>query len=503
MNEKGGVRINMGEKFIKVLQRAGALCMAVTGILCYAGCGGADGPALTSEPVAASPVLTIKDFKIAQSNMNAFLFLDGGNLYGWGSNANYTLGKDFPELTLAKTPVLVAEDVADLACCGEILAVLKKDMTLWINGRYPRDGAESVYTKDFVQLEAGVVAVSNFHPSESICFFLKQNGELFCFGTTPGQPVETDYTPRLIDTGVSEMIGAEQNLVRGTHLPTEPCFKYLKNNTLRAVLKSSSAAAQSGEMKITNIFNNVKKAGNSAMLYINQNGNLYFKGKYMQGDTEKTADEELLVAKNVQDYMVQTATGDLIYLTQNGHLYYAQGHLDGYDRWVRPLDARRIDTAVKEIFTLYPYTLYYIKNNMTLWGMFQNNNLLGTGAISASQSGNSYFKPLNLDVVDYYDEPAKILSNVEAFSVSGWGKVARNTSGETFVWGESVKMSRPVAVGYLPNPDAARDQHKAQSILFDDLEEAMAYRASLDYAKMDFEDSFIAPTPWDEVFENQ
>jgi len=106
-------------------------------------------------------------------------------------------------------------------------------------------------------------------------------------------------------------------------------------------------------------------------------------------------------------------------------------------------------------------------------------------------------------VVDYYNEPVKILSDVEKFSIYGFVKVARSTDGEKFVWGVSVKMSRPVSVGYIPDPDNIDDQCRAQMIFFDDYEAFLEYKAAWDSDIVDFEDSFIVPTPWDEAFESQ
>ena len=142
-------------------------------------------------------------------------------------------------------------------------------------------------------------------------------------------------------------------------------------------------------------------------------------------------------------------------------------------------------------------TLYFLKEDDSLWAIGDNSFIVGDGTVSISiyKENRSVYSELGLKAVGEIKEPVKIIDNVSEFTSSYYTKIAVTKDGKRYIWGSRAAAAVATELGYDPNDDPER--YITSKRAKDPLEandwstEREAYKRA---------DVYLVPTLWEDVF---
>ncbi len=432
-------------------------------------------------------------------------------LYGWGANYAYLLGLSLPEQYTSDQPVKLTDGVMDVEGCGATTFILKSDKTLWVIGNYPNPETGGNYCERFMQIAENVAEIQNCNHNMFCCYVLKDTGDLYIIGSMNGSNLCENPEMRLVDSGVtrlnyyfyeSEGDGLVYEIINTT-MVTNYYFAYYKQNNIW-YLSEDGTGNRNTEMK----HENVRKAAPYPSYFIDGENNFCVEGYYSTGGEEdqlkveiKPTNGKKIIARDVAECF-DGAGRAYGYLTKDGDLYYTGTGLKDIDTGkIVGYGTVKAAGNVKHVYQFkineYQTTLYFLKEDDSLWAIGDNSWVAGDGSAPTSiyKENRSVYSETDVTVTDVLKEPVKILDNVAEFTSNYYVKIAVTKDGKRYVWGQHVVAAVATAFGYAANetdPEAYITSKRGTAVDCNQwLDERQTYMRK---------DIYLVPTLWEDVF---
>ena len=135
---------------------------------------------------------------------SAFVLMEDGSVWGVGNN-EYHMVSDASEKKYTKFQKIVSDGVADISATRVNVAILRKDKSLWVWGKYRSGGKEkcsAVPQKIDDDVKNFALSYNNAYDSVPILAYVKESGEAYGWGSNDDWSMSDSYKSGWLDKPV-------------------------------------------------------------------------------------------------------------------------------------------------------------------------------------------------------------------------------------------------------------------------------------------------------------